>query len=154
MPQEASSSKLLEYLKELLEEHRNETGERPEETPVSWKDIGMTFGEAKMLVKVLEEAKESCEEEMSGVQTGGEITKVAVVGAGLTAMVAGVALMCFPPTASAGIVTLISGAGATKVGEIVGEGIQNIGVSHNSQKVRQIDEYIDSLKNAIIESVP
>lgn len=90
---------------------------------------------------------------MNDAQAGGDITKLAVGGAGCTTMVIGATLMLFPPTVVADAITLTSNIGATEVGNIVGNGVKDIGTSTNTQEVQQINVYISSIKNAIIVSI-
>jgi hypothetical protein len=144
---------LVSFVKNLIEANRVEIGQRPRATPIRWKGIDMTVQEAKLAIQELEFQKLELQSSMNNVQTGGEITKLATGGAGLAAMVTGVALMLFPPTAIAGAITLASGVGAAKIGEIVGDGVSDIGTNTNTQAIQQIDEYIDSIKNAIISSI-
>jgi hypothetical protein len=68
-------------------------------------------------------------------------------------MVTGAALLVFPPTSLAGVAVLASGAGATGVGKVVGDGIGSIGTNNASTNIRQLDEYIGSIKDAIIASI-
>jgi hypothetical protein len=112
----------------------------------------MTVEEAGLVIRSLEELKLKYQDRMNGAQTGGEITKVAVGGAGLAAMVTGSVLLLFPPTMLAGAIVLASGVGTIGVGEAVGDGVQRIGMNSNTQAVQQLDAYIDSLKNAIPKS--
>ncbi len=143
----------VELVNQMLEQHRVEVGERPEITPVSWKGIGMTVEEAKLVIQGLEAAKVQYQKAMNNAQTGGEITTVAAGGAGLAAMATGIALMLFPPTAIAGAITLVGGIGAAGVGKAVGDGVKKIGTNSNVQEIQQMDAYIDSIKNAIIASI-
>ncbi|MEE3715327.1 hypothetical protein V2H45_01050 [Tumidithrix elongata RA019] len=113
----------------------------------------MTVEEAKLIIKEFEVQKLSLQKSMNNTQTGGEVTKLASTGAGLAAMVTGAALLLFPPTAIAGAITLASGVGAAGIGKMVGDGVSNIGTNSNSQAIEQIDNYIDSIKNAIISSI-
>lgn len=145
---------IIALVNQIVEEHRSEIGERPKTTPVTWKGISMTTAEAKLAIQKLEEAKLGYQKAMNSTQAGGEITKLATSGAGIGAMVVGAALMLFPPTALAGAITLASGAGAAGVGKVVGDGVREIGTMSNEQAVQQIDTYIDSIKNAIISSIP
>ncbi|MBD2187985.1 hypothetical protein [Pseudanabaena mucicola] len=144
---------LVNFVQVLIEENRVEIGQRPRTTPIRWKGIDMTIQEAKLIIQELESQKSELQLSMNKVQTGGEITKLASGGAGLAAMVTGAALMLFPPTAIAGAITLASGVGAAKIGEMVGDGVSDIGTNSNTQAIQQIDEYIDSIKNAIISSI-
>lgn len=142
----------IDLVNQMLEQHRVEVGERPEVTPVSWKGIGMTVQEAKLVIQGFESAKVQCQKGMNNAQTGGEITTVAAGGAGLAAMATGVALMLFPPTAIAGAITLVGGIGAASAGKTIGDGVKKIGTNSNIQEIQQLDAYIDSIKNAIIDS--
>lgn len=144
---------IVEFVNQLIEQHRVDVGEQPKVTPVTWKGINMTIEEAKLAILQLEVERVHHQKAMNNTQLGGEITKLAAVGAGLAAMVTGVALMLFPSTALAGIVTLISGIGAVGVGNVVGDGVKDIGAKRNVQDIQQIDMYIDSIKNAIIASI-
>jgi hypothetical protein len=137
----------------LIETHRVRIGIRPKTTPVAWKGIHMTVEEAKMVIEKLQVDKLNCQEWMNNTQTGGEITTLASAGAGMAAMITGAALLLFPPTAIAGVITLASGIGAASIGKMVGDGVSNIGINSNTQDIQQIDSYIDSLKNAIISSI-
>lgn len=144
---------VLELVHQMLEEHRIEVGGRLEATPVTWEGMSMTVEEAKLVIQRLEAAKPQYQKAGSSTHIGGKITKLASGGAGLAAVVTGAALMLFPATKTAGVVTLISGIGAAGVGKIVGDGVRDIGTHSNGQAVQQIDAYIDSLKNAVIDSI-
>lgn len=144
---------IVEFVNQLIEQHRVEVGERPKVTPVTWKGINMTVEEAKLAILRLEVERVHHQKAMNNTQLGGEITKLAAVGTGLAAMVTGAALMLFPSTALAGAVTLLSGIGAAGVGKVVGDGVKDIGTKSNVQDIQQIDAYIDSIKNAIIASI-
>lgn len=137
---------VIEFVRNLIEQHRVEIGERPCITPVTWKGIDMTIEEAKLAIRVLEAAKLKHQKYMNDSQTGGEITKLASGGAGLAAMVAGAAMLLFPPTALAGAITLVSGVGAAGVGQVVGDGVKDIGTNTNVQEIQQIDAYISNSK--------
>jgi hypothetical protein len=144
---------ILHFVEEILKRYRAEIFPRPELKSVQWKGIGMSREEAKVIIKELEEQKLILQESMNKVQTGGEITNLASSGAGIAAMVTGATLLLFPPTAIAGVITLVSGAGTAGIGKMVGDGVKEIGKNSNTQKIKQIDDYIDSLKNAIIDSI-
>jgi len=137
------------FVNDLLEKHRVEIGDRPKTTPVTWKGISMTESEANLVIQKMETEKLQHQQYMNGAQTGGEITKIATTGAGLVAMVTGVALLLFPPTAIAGAAVLASGAGATGIGTMVGDGIGRIGKLSNEQIIQQLDAYINSIKESI-----
>lgn len=143
----------IAFVNSLIEEYRVNIGGRPTTTPVRWNGIPMSVPEAKMVIQKLEEEKLIYQEQMNNSQTGGEITKLASGGAGLAAMVTGVALLLFPPTAMAGAITLASGIGASKIGEMVGDGVKDIGTNHSLQSISQIDQYIQSIKDAMIASM-
>ncbi|ERT08086.1 hypothetical protein M595_1863 [Lyngbya aestuarii BL J] len=132
-----------------IEKYRYEVGSFPETKPVTWKGIDMTVEEAEMVIRELEQQKLKLQHSMNRVQTGGEITSIASTALGLTAMVTGVALMAFPPTAIAGAITITSGAGTAGIGKMVGRGVTKLGTNTNTQVIEQIDYYIDSLKEAL-----
>lgn len=144
-----SITEVISLISQLIETHRVEVGYRPKVTPITWEGIDMTVEEAKEAIHLLEGEKKRCQKSMNNTQAGGDITKLAVGGAGLATMVTGAALMLFPPTAIAGAITLASGVGATGVGQVVGEGVKDIGTSTNVQEIQQLNAYISSLKNAI-----
>jgi hypothetical protein len=143
----------ISFVNDLIEKHRIEIGDRPATTPVAWRGLNLTIEEAKFLINELEAKKKRHQEIMNGTQTGGEITSLATQSAGLLAMMTGVALLLFPPTAIAGAAVLVSGAGTTGIGKMVGQGIQDIGEKSNQQIIRQIDDYISSLKNSLIATL-
>lgn len=144
---------VIELVNEMIEQHRIETGGRLGTTPVTWEGISMTVKEAKLAIQKLEAVKAQHPKTMNKTQMGGEITKLAAIGAGLAAMVTGAVLMLFSPTAIAGVITFIAGIGAAGVGKIVGDGIKDIGSNNSVRGAQQIDAYIDSIKNAIIDSI-
>jgi hypothetical protein len=144
---------VIEFVNQLIEQHRVEIEERPEVTPIKWEGIGMTVNEARLVIQKLEDKKVQYQKAINSTQAGGEITRLAAGGAGMTAIVTGAALVLFPPTAIAGIITLVSGIGAVGVGKAVGDGIREIGTNSNTQAIEQIDAYINSIKNAIIASI-
>jgi len=144
---------LVSFVNNLIETNRVEIGQCPRTTPIKWKRIDMTVQEAKLVIREFESRKSELQSSMNNVQTGGKITKLASGGAGLAAIVTGAALMLFSPTAIAGAITLASGVGAAKIGEMVGDGVSDIGTNSNIQAIQQIDEYIDSIKNAIISTL-
>jgi len=146
----SNSENIAQRVSDLIEKHRVEIGSRPKTTPVKWKGFSMSVNEAKMIIDVLEKEKLDYQKWMNNTQTGGEITKLAASGAGVAAMVTGAALCLFPPTAIAGAITLASGVAASQAGQMIGDGVSNIGTNANKQSIEQIDSYIDSLKNAII----
>lgn len=143
----------VSFVSNLIEKHRVEIGERPKTAPVHWKGIDMSVEEAKFVIQEFEAQKLNLQKFMNNTQTGGEITKLASGGAGLAAMVTGAALLLFPPTAIAGAITLASGVGAAGIGQMIGDGVKDIGTNSNTQEIQQIDAYIDSIKNAIISIV-
>ena len=143
----------IELINNMVEQHRVEIGQRPEVTPVTWKGISMTIEEAKLAIQELESAKVQSQKAMNDMQTGGEITKLAIGGAGLAVIVTGTALMLFPPTSMAGAITLASGVGAAGISKVMGDGITDVGTNIGIQDTQQIDAYINSIKNAIIASV-
>lgn len=143
----------VSFVSNLIEKHRVEIGERPKTAPVHWKGIDMSVEEAKFVIQEFEAQKLNLQKFMNNTQTGGEITKLASGGAGLAAMVTGAALLLFPPTAIAGAITLASGVGAAGIGQMIGDGVKDIGTNSNTQEIQQIDAYIDSIKNAIISII-
>ena len=149
----SSAENIVGTVSDLIERHRVEIGSRPKTSPVKWKGLSMSVNEAKMIIDMLEKEKLDYQQWMNNTQTGGEITKLASSGAGIAAMVTGAALLLFPPTAIAGAITLASGVAASQAGQMIGDGVSNIGTNANKQSIEQVDAYIDSLKNAIIASV-
>jgi len=149
----SSTENIVGTVSDLIERHRVKIGSRPQTTPVKWKGLSMSINEAKMIIDMLEKEKLDYQQWMNNTQTGGEITKLASSGAGMAAMVTGAALLLFPPTAIAGAITLASGVAASQAGQMIGDGVSDIGTNANKQSIEQVDAYIDSLKNAIIASV-
>jgi hypothetical protein len=137
------------FVNELIEQHRVEIGDRPKTTPVTWKGIRMTDDEAYLVIQKMETEKLQHQKYMNSTQTAAEVTKLATGGGGIAAMVTGVALLCFPPTAIAGAVVLASGVGASGIGAMVGDGVGKIGKNSNEQIIQQLDTYIDSIKESI-----
>lgn len=153
MTQYSTYASFIEFVNSLIENYRVQIGGRPRVTPVSWSGIDMSVEEAKMVIRELEKQKLLAQESMNNAQTGGEITKLASGSAGLAAMITGAALLMFPPTAIAGAITLASGVGASGLGQMIGDGVQEIGTNHNVQSIHQLDQYIQSIKDAIIASI-
>lgn len=138
---------VIDFVNELIDQYRVEIGARPETTPVRCKGVYMSLDEAKKVIKDLEVKKINFQERMNNTQTGGEITELATAGAGIATMVTGVALTFFLPPV--GMAVLASGAGVAGIGKMVGEAVINIGTNSNSQAIKQIDDYIGSLQDAI-----
>ena len=144
-----TTQQFVNFVRSLIQQYRVEIGQRPQNTPVTWKGIDMTVDEAKFVIRTLEQQKFKYQQAMNDTQTGGEITKLAAGGAGAVAMATGVALMLFPPTMLAGAIVLASGVGAAELGKMVGDGVTVIGTNNGLQAIQRTDTYIDSIKKAI-----
>ncbi|MFZ4792236.1 MAG: hypothetical protein ACOYMW_15330 [Candidatus Competibacteraceae bacterium] len=140
---------LVKLVNALINEYRKEIPERPKTMPVRWACIDMTVDEANLVIREFQDLQLRYQQSMNNTQTGGDITQLATGGAGLVAILTGIALLCFPPTAAAGAIVILSGVGTVGVGRAVGDGINKIGTNHGEQNIQQINTFIASIKDAI-----
>jgi hypothetical protein len=151
-PRRTLPAYVLTIVDSVLEKYRIAIADRPAIAPVLWSGYSLPFEAADEIVARLEAEKLTVQKRMNNSHLGGEVTKVAGGALGGAAMVAGLALLVFPPTALAGVVTLASGAGAALISNGVGDGVSKVGTNHAVQRVQQIDAYVRSIKDAQVDA--
>ena len=143
--------KAKKCIKEAIEQRRERTGSQPKSTPIVWYEIDMTVEEARIAVSILEGLKNQCQNDMDGTNDAGKITSYIIKTVGLTAEETGKVMMKSPFTALAGIIAAEAGKSTIKVGQVLGDGIREIGTSTSESKIKQLDGYINAINKGIEE---
>lgn len=128
-------------------------GDRPRVAPIEWNGLALSIEKAREWIREMEQVKQIVQNDMNWYHTAGEWIQLILQALAGLAIVTGVVLTVFPPTALAGVAVSAAGAGVYAIGGAVGPAIQQIGTNDRVAKVNQIDAFINSLMKAIIDTI-
>jgi hypothetical protein len=140
----------VEFATQLIQQHRINVGQQPDTTPVAWLGLNMSLEEAKLVLHELELKKQTLQQSLGGRQITSNLITVATGGAGAVAMLTGAALMLFPVTTLAGMITFASGAGTAGLGKVVSEQVKTMGTGDPALTVEQLERVIHDLRTAVL----
>ncbi|WNZ26884.1 hypothetical protein HJG54_34330 [Leptolyngbya sp. NK1-12] len=141
---------VIAFASQLIDQHRIEVGQHPDTTPVDWLGLAMSLEEAKLVIAALERKQQELEQTRNSARLGSDIVTLASGGAGLVVMLTGAALMLFPVTTLAGVITFASGAGTAGIGKIVSDQVKQRATDDQSLTIEQLEQAIHDLRTAVL----
>ena len=130
---------------------RKTAGKTPEDTPIFWKGLQMSVGEACAVILLLETERAKYLKRYRNTEAGSRITKTAFDGTAEALGATAKGLKTNPITAIAGFVVGGIESSVVTMGEMVSTGIGETVALSNMPLIEDLKQQIDMLENLVAE---